>query len=572
MIQTLIGVAIATIYIVVAFLYGKRNKSNVYKILSYLFIAILVETLGVFLQMTFGDALGIPLVYYEYLIYIGKAFVPTLSFLFAIVYENPKEDIKKYYWMFLIPLYVILAVWTNNWHGMFFESYISTTAQNVYGVFYYSYIALVYVQAIPAILLILRTSMDKSKFVSPQTLLLMLTCVLPFVPRIITLVARIEMPEFAMPISYMAMALVLSFNILKYNVLNAVPVALKSVIDIISDAFVVINHDGEILDKNKSFDSKFEEILHLKSNKNIFDAIKYEGVKALKKLKTHILEAEDAGKVTIQEYHIEKLDYDRYFEVQIQPIRARSTNEYMATLLVFKDVTEQRNILDIYTRSESLEVIGELVGGVAHDINTPITAIKSGLIMLRSTAKTEMEQKLIESMANSAEKISSLVNSLKNQMRNFGSNSNTEFSLKELVQDLYIMMHSELVKNNVRLNIKTEQDIWIAGNTSKLAQVLSNIIQNAIEAYGNQGGIIDIDIYRDEINNPVIKIEDWAGGIKEEIRPLIFKRIIRVNDMPTPGVGLYLANSVIRGNFGGSITFDTKIGRGTRFYITLPNN
>ena len=192
--------------------------------------------------------------------------------------------------------------------------------------------------------------------------------------------------------------------------------------------------------------------------------------------------------------------------------------------------------------------------------------------MLRSTAKTEMEQKLIESMANSAEKISSLVNSLKNQMRNFGSNSNTEFSLKELVQDLYIMMHSELVKNNVRLNIKTEQDIWIAGNTSKLAQVLSNIIQNAIEAYGNQGGIIDIDIYRDEINNPVIKIEDWAGGIKEEIRPLIFKRIIRVNDMPTPGVGLYLANSVIRGNFGGSITFDTKIGRGTRFYITLPNN
>ena len=83
---------------------------------------------------------------------------------------------------------------------------------------------------------------------------------------------------------------------------------------------------------------------------------------------------------------------------------------------------------------------------------------------------------------------------------------------------------------------------------------------------------MDIDIYRDESNNPVIMIEDWAGGIKEEMRPLIFKKIIRVNDMPTAGVGLYLAYSVIRGSFGGNITFYTKTGRGKRFYITLPNN
>lgn len=569
MIQTLIGVAIATIYVLLIFLYEKRNKSNVYKILSFVFIALLVETLGVFLQIAFGNTLKISQVYYEYIIYAGKAFVPTLVLLFALVYENPKVDIKKYMWLLFIPVYILIAVWTNSLHGLFFEI---TSSSISYGLLYYSYIVLAYMQLIPAILLIIRSSMDKSKFLSPQTILLVIACLIPFVPRIVTLIANVTMPEYIMPVAYTIMSLVLSLDILKYNVLNAVPIALKSVIDIMSDAFVVINHEGDIVDKNKSFETKFNKVMNLKINKNIYDIIKYEGIKDLKKLKTHIIEAEDKGKVIAQEYHIVKQNYDRYFEVQIQPIRARTTNGYIATLLIFKDITEQKVNIDIYVKNENLTTIGELVGGVAHDINTPITAIKSGLLMLRNIVKSKEEKQLVENMTNSADKISNLVNSLKNQVRNIGSNSDTEFSLAELIQDVYVVMHPELTKNNVRLNINSNEDIWITGNTSKLAQVISNIVQNAIEAYDSKGGIIDIDIYRDESNNPVIMIEDWAGGIKEEIRPLIFKKIIRVNDMPTAGVGLYLAYSVIRGSFGGNITFDTKTGRGTRFYITLPNN
>ena len=572
MIQTLLGVAIATIYVLVMFLYERRNKSSVYRILSYLFIALLVETTGVFIQMTFGMSFSLPLVYYEYIIYIGKAFVPTLALMFAFVYENPRVNIKKYYLLLIIPIYLVISVWTNDFHGMFFKTYASTEGENVYGILYYLYLTFAYIQLLPAVLLIVRSSRDRSRLLSPQTVLIVVACVIPFIPRIVALIANESMPSYILPISYMIMSLVISLNILRYDALNAVPIALKCVIDIISDAFVVINHDGDIVDKNRSFDAKFGRLLDLKSNKNIFEAIKYNGIKDMKKLKSHIIDAEDKGETLVYEYHIVKQNYDRYFETQIQPIRAKSTKGYIATLLVFKDITEQKTNVDIYVKNETLEIIEELAGGVAHDINTPITAIKSGLLILRNTVKTKDEQHLVESMTNSADKISNLVNSLKNQIMNLGSNSDTEFSLNELVQDLYVVMHFELSKHNVRLNINCNEEIWITGNTAKLAQVLSNIIQNAIEAYGKKGGIIDIDIYRDDLNNPVIKIEDWAGGIKEEIRPLIFKKIIKVNEMPTAGVGLYLANSVIRGSFGGSITFDTKTGRGTKFYITLHNS
>lgn len=569
MIEGIIGTAIIVIYILFIYLYERKEKSNAYKVLAYIFMVLLLESLGVFLEVTFSSSLNISPIYFEYMIYLCKAFLPGLVLLFAFVYDNPKTNMKKYAKFVFIPtIIIVLTLITNPLHEWIFKM---VDGEVVYGLIYYLYIIMMYFEFIPAVIVILRSSTDKSGFLSPQTILLLITCIIPFMPRIMTMLSGIIIPEYIMPMVYTAMAMVLAIGILKYNVLNAIPVALIGVIDLMSDAFVVINSIGDIVDYNKSFDSKFAKLMNLKDNKNIYEVIQFEGIKDLKKLKDHIIEAEDKGKPVVEEYHLVKKDYDRYFEVQIQPIRARLTNGYIATLLVFKDITEQKNNIDAYIKSENLSVIGELVGGVAHDINTPITAIKSGLIIMRSILKSEDELHLIENMTNSADKISNLVNSLKNQVRNFGSNSDKEFSLTELVKDLYVVLHADFVKHNVRLNINANEDIWISGNSSRLAQALSNIIQNSIEAYDSKGGIIDVDIYRDDDNNPVIKIEDWAGGIKEKVRPLIFKKIIRVNEMPTAGVGLYLAYSVIKGSFGGEITFDTKTGRGTRFYVTLPN-
>lgn len=570
MIATLIGMSIITLYVALTFLYKKKDQPLIYRILFSVFVVFLIETIGIFLQIIIGDKLGIPLVYYEYIVYFGKAFAPTLILLFAIVYENPRIELKKLVWIFFIPVFIVIAVWTNDFHHMFFVEYTSVLTASKFGLLYYAYAALVYLQYIPAIIIIIRSAMDKNGLVSPQTMLMIFTCIIPLIPRLVSLIVHIPMPLYLQPIAYMFMTLTLSLNIIKYNVLKAIPVALKSVIDIMSDAFVVVGHDGAMLDMNRSFMSKFNYPMNLKVNKNIFDAVRFEGIKDMKKLKNQIIEAHETGKTLVEEYHIVKEDYDKYFEVQIQPIRARLTKDYIATLLVFRDITEQKANIDVIVKRENLSVIGELAGGVAHDINTPITAIKSGLLMLKTTVPTEQERALIETMSNSADKISNLVNSLKNQIRNLGSSSDSEFSLTELVQDLYVIMHTEFAKHNIRLQINTTQDIWLSGNTAKLAQVFTNILHNSMEAYGDKGGIIDIDIYKDEAENAIIMIEDWAGGIPENIQPYIFKKIIKINDMPTTGVGLYLAYSVIRGSFGGDIKFDTKQGRGTRFYITIP--
>lgn len=568
MITLLNILAVITLYILVIFFYGRREKSNVFRILSYAFMAMLLESLAILSKPVLPGVINIPTMYYTYLEYIGKAFTPSLVLIFALVYENPRHDFKKYVWLLFIPVIISVSVLTNSVHYLFFIDY----DKSIFGILYYFYLGFTYLQIIPAILIIIRSSMDKSRFSSPQTFLMILTCISPFTPRIVAIITNRALPEYLIPVGYMFMGLILSLNFLKYNVLSAVPIALKSLMDIISDAFVVLSPNGEIVDMNNSFKAKFTSLMNLKSNKNLFEVLQFEQVGELKKLKEDMIEAEDKKDIIVRVYHVIKEKYDRFFEVQIQPIFATTTNDFIATLLVFKDITDQRENIEVVIKKENLSVIGELTGGVAHDINTPITAIKSGLIILKNTVKTQDEKNLIENMENSADKIVNLVNSLKNQVTNLGSNSNTEFSLTELVQDLYVIMHSELVKHKVRLDINSNEDIWITGNTSKLLQVLNNIIKNAAEAYGNKGGIIDINIYRDENDVPTIMIEDWAGGIKEEIIPLIFKKVIKIDNMPTTGIGLYLAYSAIKSSFGGDITFDTKQGRGTRFYISLPTN
>ena len=68
----------------------------------------------------------------------------------------------------------------------------------------------------------------------------------------------------------------------------------------------------------------------------------------------------------------------------------------------------------------------------------------------------------------------------------------------------------------------------------------------------------------------IIEVTDYAGGLDESITPFIFKNILTTKGTSGTGLGLYLSYSVIKGNFNGEITFETKKGEGTTFTIAIP--
>ena len=152
------------------------------------------------------------------------------------------------------------------------------------------------------------------------------------------------------------------------------------------------------------------------------------------------------------------------------------------------------------------------------------------------------------------------------------SNSAIELTIEELEKRVNILMKHELKNALVSLNIETKinPETELKGNINSLVQVINNMISNAIQCYnGKPDEKIDMVIDRQE-NNIVISITDYGSGLPKEVEKKLFKEMITTKGKNGTGLGLFMSYSNIRAHFNGNITFKTKQGEGTTFYITLP--
>ncbi len=227
---------------------------------------------------------------------------------------------------------------------------------------------------------------------------------------------------------------------------------------------------------------------------------------------------------------------------------------------------------DIMFKQEQLSVLGELAGGMAHDINTPISSINTSILMLEKSCTSDLEKELLASMQVSSDRIINIVTSMRNQIRNLGSNEKEVFSLNKMVDDLHVLTQNEQKKNGCTFESEVKEEIEIYGERTKLGQVLTNIVVNSIQAYGGNGkkGNVKLTAFTKGNNICRIEVEDEAGGIPKKVQKYLFKNIMTTKGAKGTGLGMYLAGSVIKGIYQGEIWFEVKEGIGTKFIIEIP--
>ncbi len=558
----------------------KKDKGLLFKEFFALFICLNIHIFGLILQLIFVNT-NIPPIYFDYIAYFGVFFTPVFFFFISHTFKHSNVCINRIKILLLFPLIWIIVLWTNDLHHLFFQQYSTNIQEVIYGPFFYIYSAYSYLLIFLAMVNLIVASMRKSGFFSIQTCLMVLGGLVPIVVNIFGTLKIISMTIYITPILFIVTSICYYLAIFKFKALNITPVAFKTVINTMSDAYVVISDDGTIAEMNKTFENKFKEAFDISKDDNLFKLIENTKTISLKKLKENIDKTRKTGKIVTDEYHFVTKGFDRYFEVDIHPISATSNSkEYVGTLLLFKDITQHKEDIkqieekqDIIVKQGQLVSIGELAGGVAHDINTPISAIKTGILMLdqMGCAKTDEEKEILERMDNCATKIINIVNSMRNQIRNLGSDNNVKFKISDVINDIKYITFHELKKNNAEIVIDIKDDLEVNGDPTKLGQVLTNLVVNAAQAYaGKAGGKVELVVEKAPKSMALIKVIDYAGGIDEEIAPYIFKNILTTKGTIGTGLGLYLAYSVIKGNFNGDITFDSEKGEGTTFYISIP--
>ncbi len=571
-------ISLFTVIFVIDGIHRKKRKNDLDKQFILLNVTLIIDLIGLILQILFKNT-NIHPVYFDYITYIGGVFIPVIFMNISLLYLNPDKFKNKLKYLFIIPTISLLGLFTNDIHHLFYKVYSVNMTDTVVGPLFYMYSLYSYTLIFLAIVILIVTSMKKSGFFSIQTALMIFGGLAPVLINILGTLRIIPMTIYVTPIMFIVTSICYSLAIFRYKALNITPIAFKTIIDTMSDAYVVISNDGTIADCNKTFRNKFNEVLKITNDDNLFSTLYNDKLINVSELKADIEKTRTESIIITKEYHIVTNNFNRYFEVDIHPIgTAEKSNEYVGTLLLFKDITQHKEDIqsiqekqDIIIKQEQLVSIGELAGGVAHDINTPISAIKTGILMLNemSGERTESEKNILQRMDNCATKIINIVNSMRNQIRNLGGDTNVEFKISNVVNDIKIITYHEVFKNKSEVIIDIQEDVSITGDPTKLGQVLTNLVVNAAQAYDEKGGKIEI-IVSNEDNMALIEVNDYAGGIDENIMPYVFKNILTTKGTNGTGLGLYLAYSVIKGNFNGELSFDTKKGVGTTFKIKIP--
>jgi PAS domain S-box-containing protein len=231
-------------------------------------------------------------------------------------------------------------------------------------------------------------------------------------------------------------------------------------------------------------------------------------------------------------------------------------------------------LVDIKTKqlrdSERLAAIGATAGMVGHDIRNPLQAIASSLYLAKTDLDAIPESKLKESLMESLfeiEKNVDYINKIVVDLQDFAK------PLKPVLGDINLtVIVQEVIKNRsipenvtVESSVESQANCFIADATY-IRRMLSNLVNNALQAMPD-GGKLTLKATR-EANNIVISVEDTGIGIPEEVKAKLFTPLFTTKSKGQ-GFGLAVVKRMTEA-MGGYTSFDSQVGKGTRFTVRLP--
>lgn len=594
----LLVISTLSILVLMGNIIRKRPVSQLQNAFATVLITVLVISTGVILQLVCTSFFNVEPIYFENFIYIGTCMLPVALFFVAIIFRNTKIRFKrKYLLLFVIPFLTLLVLYTNKYHHLFYKTYSTNLSEMVYGSYFYIHSIYTYGLLLVSIGIMINASLKNSGSFSKQTILIIIGTMFPILVNLAGTFKIWNMNVCLTPISFSIAVIFYTFAILKFNFLKITPIALQKIVDRISDGYVVLDEENTITDFNKTFLDMFNLKPENIRSKNFIRFLNNRKVskKSIVRITKSIQKANETDETISFEQHFSEIK--KYFKIEITPIK--SDNNSLGILFLLKDITQHKedmetikNNQDILMERERLAGLGQLIGGIAHNLKTPIMSIAGAVQGLENLIR-EYDESIDDPLVNSQdhhdiakdmeewipkirahlEYMSDIITTVKGQaVATLSSDDTEEFTINELIKRVNILMKHELKNAYIYMNVvmKTDENQIIKGNVNSLVQVVNNMISNAIQAYeGKHDQNIEMIVNKKE-NNIVISITDFAGGLPKEVQDRLFKEMVTTKGKNGTGLGLYMSYSNIKAHFGGDITYVTETGKGTTFNIIIP--
>lgn len=282
---------------------------------------------------------------------------------------------------------------------------------------------------------------------------------------------------------------------------------------------------------------------------------------------------EEIGKLAGQEIEIvfvTKRGEHRTLETNI--VRLPESGQQVLFLGVSHDVTEKAQIFRRLLQSEKLSSLGELVAGVAHELNNPMTSVLGYAELLRQehgespAVKTDLEKIIVE--ATRAKKI--LRNLLIFARRYPPEKAPTD--LNDVIESVLEVRAYEISANRIEIERMLDPNLPpVVVDPHRMRQVFLNIVNNAINAMKEQQQERCLTVITTfDATSVRITFQDSGSGIPSRLLTKVFDPFFTTMEVGKgTGLGLSLSYSIVE-EHGGKITTLTRRGEGTQFVIELP--
>lgn len=268
------------------------------------------------------------------------------------------------------------------------------------------------------------------------------------------------------------------------------------------------------------------------------------------------------------------------FEMDVSFVDGR-TKTLMGNVVPFLDENNHPYgavgaFIDISERKKVEQQKDEFLAVASHELKTPITSLKAYTQFLAALFTKKGDEKsalYLNKMDAQINKLTVLLNELLDITRIQSGKLQLKlesYNFNELVKETVEQL--QLTSSQHAIETELDKDICIFGDRYRVGQVITNLLSNAIKYSPHATNIkVGSKVSSDAVT---LSVKDYGLGIDEDSKDRIFERFYRAEgrrgeSYPGMGLGLYISSEIIR-RHNGKIWFDSKAGKGSTFYISLP--
>lgn len=335
----------------------------------------------------------------------------------------------------------------------------------------------------------------------------------------------------------------------------------------LTEGIAVVGPEGTILRANESL----ARLASLPANELLgraFSEVVFDNADAARGLVAAALEGSRPAPLILQSERVR-----RALRLTAAPLTNLGRGGSLVVLV--EDVTEQRAMETQLIQNEKMASIGQLVSGVAHELNNPLTSIR-GLaeLLLERGPGAEPPKEHLRVIHDQAERAGRIVRNLLTFARK-GAPEKGAVDLNDVVIRTALLVHYELELRGIELESRlSAEPVPVLGDRYELQQVLLNLLTNAVQAVSGlaaeQPRVVVVETER-VAAHVMLRVRDTGPGVPPTLIPYLFTPFFTTKE-PGQGTGLGLSLSYgIVQSHGGRLTYAPARDSGAEFCVTLPH-